>query len=96
MNEHRDSSDRLTFDFRNIEAAQYSKITSEVVTHFDLEASGKKTCSLDEVFQDFKRGNEVVGLEWDNWSGYIVNAKSKSAEPTVREIAGYICAKFNS
>ena len=96
MNEHRDSSDRLTFDFRNIESGQYSKITSEVVTQFDLEVSGKKTCSLDEVFQDFKRGNEVIGLEWDNWSGYIVNAKSKSAEPTVREIAGYICAKFNS
>ena len=96
MNEHRDSSNRLTFDFCNIEAAQYSKITSEVVSHFSLEVSGKKVCGLDEVFQDFKRGNEVVGLEWDNWSGYIVNAKTKSAESTVREIAGYICATFNS
>ena len=56
MNEHRDSSDRLTFDFRNIEAAQYSKITSEVVSHFSLEVSSTKTCSLDAVFQDFKRG----------------------------------------
>ena len=59
MNEYRDSSDRLTFDFRNIEAAEYSKITSEVVSHFSLEVSSTKTCSLDEVFQDFKRG-----LKW--------------------------------
>jgi len=96
MNEHRDNSDRLTIDFHNIEAALYSKITSEIVTQFNLEIASAKTTGLDEVFQDFKRGNEVVSLEWDNWSGYIVNAKSKKAEPLVHEIAGYISATFNS
>lgn len=96
MNEHRDHSDRLTIDFHNIEAAQYSKITSEIVTQFSLETASVKTTGLDEVFQNFKRGCEVVSLEWDNWSGYIVNAKSKTAEPLVHEIAGYISATFNS
>lgn len=96
MSEHRDNSDRLTFDFDNIESKMYSKITSEVVSHFGLEVATKKVNGLDEVFQDFKRGSEIVGLEWDNWSGYIVNAKTKSAEPLAREIAGYVSATFNS
>lgn len=96
MNEHRDNSDRLTIDFHSIEAGSYKKITSEIVTHFSLEVAGAKTSGLDEVFQDFKRGNEVIGLEWDNWSGYIVNAKTKNAESLVREIACYISATFNS
>jgi hypothetical protein len=96
MNEHRDNSDRLTIDFHEIEPGKYSKITKSVVAEFDLEPASAKTSGLDEVFQDFKKGSEVVSLEWDNWSGYIVNAKTKSAEPLVRKIAGYISAKFNS
>lgn len=96
MNEHRDASERLTFDFESIESGRYGKITKAIVSEFGLEPAGDKTRGLDEVFQEFKRGNEVVGLEWDNWSGYIVNAKTKSAEPLVREIADYISAKFNS
>jgi hypothetical protein len=96
LNEHSDSSNRLTFDFSNIEAGQYGKITKSVVSEFGLEASATKTNGLDEVFQDFKHGNDIVGLEWDNWSGYIVNAKTVSAEPIVRKIAEYINANFNS
>lgn len=96
MNEYRDASDRLTFDFNGIESGWYGKITKAIVSEFSLEPVGDKTRGLDEVFQDFKRGDEVVGLEWDNWSGYIVNAKTKFAEPLVREIAGYVSAKFNS
>ncbi len=70
--------------------------SSEVVAHFELEVASAKTSSPDVMFQDFKRGNDVVGLEWDSWSGYIVNAKTKAAEPLVREIAGYIGATCNS
>ena len=96
MNEHRDNSDRLTIDFHSIEAGMYSKITSAIAAKFELEVAGDKTSGLDEVFQDFKNGNKVIGLEWDNWSGYIINAKTKSAESLVREIAGYVSANFNS
>jgi hypothetical protein len=96
MNEYRDNSDMLTFDFHSIEACLYKKITSDVITLFNLEVFSKKIDGFDEVFQEFKNGNEVVGLEWDIWSGYIVNAKTKTAEPLVREIAGYINAKFYS
>lgn len=96
MNEHRNNSGQLTIDFHSIDAGTYSKITKSVVVEFNLEPAGNKTTGLDEVFQDFKTSNHVIGLEWDNWSGYIVNAKTKSAEPLVREIAGYISANFNS
>ncbi len=96
MNEHRDASGRLTFDFDKIPSGKYSKVTKGIVSEFSLEVADSKTSGLDEVFQDFKIGNEVVGLEWDNWSGYIVNAKTKTAEPLVRKIAGYISATFNS
>lgn len=96
MNEHRDASERLTFNFNEIPSGRYSKVTKVVVTAFGLEVASSRTRGLDEIFQDFKKGNEVIGLEWDNWSGYIVNAKIKSAEPLAREIAGYVSAKFTS
>lgn len=96
MNEHRDNSDRLTIDFEKIESGKYSAITEAIISEFSLEPCSSKTAGLDEVFQDFKIGNEIVGLEWDNWSGYIVNAKTKSAEQLVRKIAGYIGANFYS
>jgi hypothetical protein len=96
MNEHRDASERLTFTFDAIESGQYRRVTRSIVSEFGLEPVGSRTRGLDEVFQDFRHGNEVVGLEWDNWSGYIVNAKTKSAESLVREIAGYVSARFNS
>jgi len=96
MEEHRDNSDRLVIDFHEIDAGKYSKITEAVVAEFGLDVAGSKTAGLDEVFQDFKKGADVLSLEWDNWSGYIVNAKTESAELLVREIAGFISAKFNS
>jgi len=96
MNEHKDNSNRLSFDFDKIEGASYRKITDAVVSKYCLEVASKKIAGFDEVFQDFKKGNEVVGLEWDNWSGYTVVAKSTSAESLAREIAGYINATYNS
>lgn len=96
MDEHRDNSNRLVIDFHEIEEGKYSKITAAVVAEFGLDVAGAKTVGLDEVFQDFKREADVVSLEWDNWSGYIVNAKTESAEPLVRDIADFISAKFNS
>ena len=96
MSEHRDASERLTFDFDKIESAMYSKVTKAIVSKFNLEVASAKTQGIDEIFQDFKHENNIVGLEWDNWSGYIVNAKNKSAEPLVTEIANYVSATFNS
>ncbi len=96
MTEHRDASDRLTFDFDGIEADSYKEVTEAVVERFGLSVASGRTAGLDTVFQDFKKENLVVGLEWDNWSGYIVNAKVKAAETLVKEIASYISANFDT
>jgi hypothetical protein len=90
VNEHRDASNRLTFDFDRIEARSYSKVTKAVANQFNLEPANKLTQGLDEIFQDYKSGEFVVGLEWDNWSGYIVNAKNTKSEPLAKEIAIFI------
>ena len=95
MSEHRDESNRLTIDFHHIKSSAYSKVTKEIVTEFELEAASDKTVGLDEMFQDFKRNDEVIGLEWDNWSGYIVNAKTEQSDPLVRDIGAYICSRFS-
>jgi hypothetical protein len=96
MNEHREASVRLTFDFDNIESGMYSKVTKAIVSKFNLEVAGTKKTGLDAVFQDFKCGNNLVGLEWGNWSGYIVNAKNKAAERLITEIANYVSVTFRS
>ena len=96
MDEQRDKNGRLVIDFHHIEVGMYSKVTHDIVGKFGLEVAGEKTVGLDEVFQDFSRGDMVLSLEWDNWSGYIINAKSASAEQLVREIAGYINGNFSS
>jgi hypothetical protein len=96
VDEQRDNSGRLVIDFHHIEAGMYSKATDDIVAKFGLEVAGEKMVGLDEVFQDFSRGEMVLSLEWDNWSGYTVNAKSSSAEQLVREIASYINGNFNS
>lgn len=94
MNKYRDASNRLTYDFDDIQADQYPKITSLLAKQFNLKPSGKLIVGLDEIFQDYEFGDFVIGLEWDIWSGYSVNAKNQDSEPLVREIAEFINEKY--
>lgn len=94
MREHRDASDRLTFDFDKIEPDSYRKVTHSVVGHFHLEPASEITEGLDEIFQDYTVGDLVVGLEWDNWSGYVVCAKNTKSEQLATKIAVYISAHY--
>jgi len=48
------------------------------------------TNGYDIVFQDYRRGEQILGLEWDNWTGFTVVAKSSASEPLVREIAAWL------
>ena len=90
MNESRNASNQLTFGFVNISSWSYRKITKAVVKDFNLQPIDKLVVGLDEKFQEFKSGELIVGLEWDNWSGYTINAKTQEAEFLLREIAKYI------
>ncbi|PMG77177.1 hypothetical protein BCU84_01430 [Shewanella sp. 10N.286.51.B7] len=89
---HRDCSNRLTYDFDQIASNDYHKITQSVVKEFNLISHSELTQGLDETFQDFILNQSIVGLEWDIWSGYIVNAKNTDAEALVDKIANYISA----
>ena len=90
MYKHRDASQRLMIEFFQIEADLYQMITRAVGEQFQLVPVGELVSGLEERFQDFQHQRKVVGLEWDIWSGYIVIAKTTSAEKLVRKIAAYI------
>ena len=53
MNEYRNASNQLTFDFDNISSWSYKNVTKSVVNNFNLEPVGKLTVGLDEKFQEF-------------------------------------------
>lgn len=90
MYEHRDASERLMFDFDEIDSVRYSSITKSVANQFQLKPAGKLVIGLDELFQNYQHAEKIIGLEWDNWSGYIVVAKTESSENLATEIASFI------
>ncbi len=44
----------------------------------------------DQMFWDFGRGGQVVGLDWDVWMEFMAVAKSPESEPLVEEIAMWL------
>ena len=83
----RNASGELTLDLDSIEAAQYSALCREIARRFDLAEEGKLVAGLDEVFQTWRRGDALIALEWDIWSGFIVAARNPAAEPLLEEIS---------
>lgn len=61
-----------------------------IVNKFGLSPAGELIVGLDEMFRDYTDGPNVIGLEWDNWSGFIVVAKNADAEALVRSIAKFL------
>lgn len=87
----RDASGRLTFEMSNIPGESYLAICSEVAEAWQLERTGMLITDFLSIFsQDYRRGSEVVGLEWDNWSGFIVVAKTSESEGLVKAIADWL------
>jgi hypothetical protein len=89
---HRDASGRLTFEMFRVPGDSCPAITKEVVVAFNLVPAGTLVVGWDMVSWDYQQGEAVVGLEWDNWSGFIVTAKNSLAEPVVEEIGAYLLA----
>lgn len=86
----RDASNRLCFEMFEVDALDYPKFAARVVEHFNLTPSSELVVGLDEMFRDFTDGACTVGLEWDNWSGFIIVAKTPSAEPLVEAIGAFL------
>lgn len=83
----RDASGRLTLDVSSVAAAEHSAICNEIAKAFSLIRDSQLIVGLDQMFWDFRRGEQVIGLDWDPWMGFMVVAKTPTAEPLVQEIA---------
>ena len=85
----RDFSKHLTFGLASVPATDYPAQCNSVATAFSLTPDhGSFGVGLDQISQDYQRGEFVVEMAWDNWTGFTVVAKAPGAESLVREI-GY-------
>ena len=74
-----------------VPAADYPERCKAVVTTCGLVPDYESfAAGLDAVFMDYRRGEQVVEMAWDNWSGFMVVAKTAGSEALVREIATWL------
>ena len=86
----RDSSGRLTFDLRGVTNAEYPAVCRSVADALSLVTAGDIVIGPEQMFWDFRRGELVVGLDWDIWIDFMVVAKSEASEALVRDIAAWL------
>ena len=82
---------RLAFSLGRVPADSYRSLCQEVAATFGLSPKpGLVTNGFDIFFQDYSRGEFVIGLEWDNWMGFTVVAQTTESEPLVQEIGQWL------
>lgn len=87
----RDASERLTFEMSRVPATEYPEVCKVVVTNFGLIPDYESLAAgLNAVFMDYRRGEQVVEMAWDNWTGFTVVAMTTNSESLVREIAAWL------
>ena len=87
----RDASGRLAVDVFDIPMEMYPSLCREIAFEFGLIHDGKLiTNSADVAFMDFRSDQGTVEMAWDNWSGFIVTAKSPESEPLIRRISDWL------
>lgn len=76
----------------HVPADNYSQICQALSEAMHLvPCSALVSDGLGEVcFQEYRRGEQTVGLEWDIWSGFMVAASSTESEPLVQEVADWL------
>ncbi len=84
----RDASERLTYSVADHNG--YDDLKNEIVRKFHLRFHSDRVCGLDVVFQDFAYEDSIIGIEWDNWSGFMVVAVNAEAEELVKKIGKYL------
>jgi hypothetical protein len=89
----RDSSGRLTFDLPGVAVTDYPAVCRGVADALGLAPDGELLIGLDEMFWDFRRGDQVVGLDWDIWMAFMAGAKSEASEPLLRDIAAWLISR---
>ena len=90
----RDASDRLTFEVYSLNADRYAQTCKRIARKFRLQPATELVVGLDEMFRDYTDGTRIVGLEWDNWSGFVVVAKEPDSESLVRSIGDFLSSEL--
>jgi hypothetical protein len=88
----RDNSGRLTFDLPGLEAADYAAVCRDIADAFGLKPVADMVIGPEQMFWDFRRGNQEVGMDWDIWMQFMVVAKSEASESLLRDIAAWLCS----
>jgi hypothetical protein len=88
---YRDASGRLTFEMIRISAESYREACGGIAAAFQLaQDNAPVTNGWDIVFQDYRRGKQVIGLEWDNWTEFTIVSKTTSSDSLVEEIGAWM------
>lgn len=87
---HRDSSDRLCFEMFDVDAVDYPKLVTQIVARFNLHSTSDLVIGSDQLIGEYSDGDCSIGLDWDNWSGFIVTAHTTDAEPLVKSIGAFL------
>jgi hypothetical protein len=87
----RDSSKRLVFEMPRGPADSYRTVVNAIAARFYLTSHGVLiTNGHDVAFEDYLHGEQIVSLEWDNWSGFMVVAKTGGSDSLVEDIAAWL------
>lgn len=86
----RDASSRLTYEIHAVDHLEYPEYVSSIAQQFGLDSVGKLIVGASELFSDYTDGTNEIQFAWDNWSGFMVTAKSEKSEALVRSIAVYL------
>jgi hypothetical protein len=86
----RDSSGRLTFDLPGVAAADYPAVCRGIADALGLAPAGDILIGPDQMCWDFRRGDQVVSLDWDIWMEFMAVAKSEASEPLLRDISAWL------
>lgn len=86
----RDHSGRLTFDWPGVAAADYPVVCQGIADSLGLTPAGEIIVGPDQLFREFARGGQVVGMYWDIWFEFMAVALSPASNPLVHEIAAWL------
>ncbi|MDB5384930.1 MAG: hypothetical protein JWM11_576 [Planctomycetaceae bacterium] len=86
----RDHSGRLTFDVPTVLAVDYPAVCRSIVEAFSISQTDSLVVGPDQMFWDFRLGDQEIALDWDNWMGFMVVSRTVNADSLVRDISGWL------
>jgi hypothetical protein len=81
----------MVFEMPRIPTDSYWAVRDAVAARFHLATHNEMvTNGYDIIFQDYQLGEQIVGLEWDNWTGFTVVSETAASESLVEEIGAWL------